>query len=37
MTGVPFEFEVLTRDDATIAREAAILGKRIFVRLCEMT
>jgi hypothetical protein len=36
-TGVPFRFEVLTCDDGFIAREAANLGRRIFVRLCEMS
>jgi hypothetical protein len=36
-TGVPFSYEVLTVDDALIAREAAILGKKIFFRLSEMT
>lgn len=34
--GVPFNFDVLTRDE--FAREAAILGKKVFFRtqsLCE--
>jgi hypothetical protein len=37
-TGVPFDFDVLKRDDALIARELAMLGKKIFLRmisLCE--
>jgi hypothetical protein len=37
-TGVPFDFDCLTRDDVTISRAAVKLGKEIFVkvsRLCE--
>jgi hypothetical protein len=39
-TGVPFEFEHLLVDDVQLAREAAILGKSIFVKIsanCSMT
>jgi hypothetical protein len=36
-TGVPFSYDVLTRDDAICAREAAVLGKKIFLRLCQMS
>jgi hypothetical protein len=36
-TGVPFSFEVLTRDDATLAREVAKVGKKIFLHVCAMS
>ncbi len=35
-TGVPFDFECLTKDDACIAREAAILGKNIYMKMCDV-
>jgi hypothetical protein len=37
ITGVAFSFEILTCDDAIIARAAANLGKKIFSRICAMS
>ncbi len=34
-SGVPFGFKCLKIDDRLIAREAAIVGKSIFSRICE--
>jgi hypothetical protein len=36
-TGVPFSFEALIRDDATVAREVAKVAKKIYLRVCTMS
>jgi hypothetical protein len=36
-TGVPFSYDALTRDDAICAREVAVLGKKIYLHLCQMS
>ncbi len=36
-TSVPFSYDVSTCDDATVAREAAVVGKKVFFHLCEMS